>query len=138
MCLVYCTSFAFLDGLVISVVASIQGVCLTVAWLPVASAYRLGLVECRSPLAQRASGHDIQFLQWWLFDNYVYKFYCTCAEKGNMYFFICDVGLVLNVNNNVMNSMRVCQTYITVFQPHLCGYYTLLYHHFNESPSALR
>ena len=40
-----------------------QGVCLTVARSPVASAYRLGLVERPSPLARRASVHDIQFLQ---------------------------------------------------------------------------
>ena len=40
-----------------------QGVCLTVARSPVASAYRLGLVERPSPLARRASDHDIRFLQ---------------------------------------------------------------------------
>ena len=62
-----------------------QGVCLTVARSPVASAYRLGLVERPSPLARRASDHDIRFLQRWLFDNYVYKFYCTCAKKGKRY-----------------------------------------------------
>ena len=28
--------------------------------------------------------------------------------------------------------MRVCQTYITVFQLHLGSYYTLFYRHFNE------
>ena len=32
-----------------------------VARLPVASAYRLGLVEVPSPLARRASDHDIDF-----------------------------------------------------------------------------
>ena len=41
----------------------LQGVCLTVARSPVASAYRLGLVERPSPLARRASDHDIRFLQ---------------------------------------------------------------------------
>ena len=40
-----------------------QGVCLTVARSPVASAYCLGLVERPSPLARRASDHDIRFLQ---------------------------------------------------------------------------
>ena len=40
-----------------------QGVCLTVARSPVASVYRLGLVERPSPLARRASDHDIRFLQ---------------------------------------------------------------------------
>ena len=40
-----------------------QGVCLTVARSPVASVYCLGLVERPSPLARRASDHDIQFLQ---------------------------------------------------------------------------
>ena len=40
-----------------------QGVCLTVARSPVASAYRLGLVERPSPLARWASDHDIRFLQ---------------------------------------------------------------------------
>ena len=41
----------------------LQGVCLTVARSPVASAYRLGLVERPSPLARLASDHDIRFLQ---------------------------------------------------------------------------
>ena len=40
-----------------------MGVCLTVARSPVASAYRLGLVERPSPLARLASDHDIRFLQ---------------------------------------------------------------------------
>ena len=34
----------------------------------------------------------------------------------------------------VHTRMRVCQTYIIVFQPHSVGCYTLFYRHFNEYP----
>ena len=61
-----CTNVAYSRDTVCRVYTfqySMQGVCLTVARSPVASAYRLRLVERPSPLARRASDHDIRFLQ---------------------------------------------------------------------------